>query len=192
MLGATIQPLWIEVFKSCNPRTGLVIASPVLRSHQQRRNHDGSIRFSHVRGSDRWNGPVARRASDCRFASIATTAARAVTVSGCVARAQENPPGTTGTASTRPETRFVLTSAAVKTDETAGTTGTTAPPATAIACEYRLDSDETQLAIHVGQKVEITGTMEQPSRTEQKPPASAASAPTLKVDTVKMPASTCS
>lgn len=120
--------------------------------------------------------------------------AKPITVTGCVGRAQEQQAttGTTGAAMATPETKFVLTNASVKTSETTGTTGTAAPSTTAISSEYRLDSDDAKLTTHVGHKVEITGTVEQPSRTEQKPPASAANAPTLKVDTVRMIASTCS
>jgi myosin-crossreactive antigen len=121
--------------------------------------------------------------------------AKPITVTGCVGRAQEQQApttGTTGAATATPETKFVLTNASVKTSETTGTSGTAAPSATAISSEYRLDSDDAKLTTHVGHKVEITGTIEQPSRTEQKPPASAANAPTLKVDSVRMISSTCS
>jgi hypothetical protein len=54
-----------------------------------------------------------------------------------------------------------------------------------------LDTDEAKLTPHVGHKVEISGTVEQLARPEQQPAASAANAPTLKVDSVKMIASTC-
>jgi hypothetical protein len=37
----------------------------------------------------------------------------------------------------------------------------------------------------------VTGTVEQMARPEQKPTASAANAPTLKVDNVKMVSATC-
>ena len=108
-----------------------------------------------------------------------STSAKTITVTGCVQPAQQGPTGTSGTAGATPsaaQTKFVLTSAS---------------PATAIASEYRLDTEDAKLTPHIGHKVEITGTVEQPARTEQKPPASAANAPTLKVDNVKMIASTC-
>jgi hypothetical protein len=120
--------------------------------------------------------------------------AKAITVSGCLQRAQQGPTGTTGTRETTPganEPKFVLTNASISPSGTAGTTGATAPATTAIASEYRLDTDEAKLTPHVGHKVEITGTVEQPSRTEQRPTASAANAPTLKVTEVKMVAPTC-
>lgn len=121
-----------------------------------------------------------------------STSAKSITVTGCVQRAQPAPTGTTGAPEmTAPVTKFVLTNASVKPSGTAGTSGTTAPPATAIASEYRLDTQESTLSSHVGHKVEITGTVEPPSRGEQKPTASAANAPTLKVDDVKMIASSC-
>ena len=127
-----------------------------------------------------------------------STAARTITVSGCVQRAQQTgATGTSGTAATGATTssasdiKFVLTNAALSTTGTTGTSGTTAPPATSIASEYRLDTTESTLTPHVGHKVEITGTVEQMSRPEQKPPASAANAPTLKVDNVKMVSTTC-
>jgi len=103
--------------------------------------------------------------------------------------------GATGTSGTTTpgasDIKFVLTNAALSTAGTAGTSGTTAPPATAIASEYRLDTTESALTPHVGHKVEVTGTVEQMARPEQKPTASAANAPTLKVDNVKMVSPTC-
>jgi hypothetical protein len=109
-----------------------------------------------------------------------------------VQRPQQGPTGTTGIRETTPETKFVLTNAALGPAGTAGTFGTTTDPAaTAIASEYRLDTDETKLTPHVGHKVEITGIVEQPRATEQKPTASATNAPTLKVTNVKMVASAC-
>jgi hypothetical protein len=119
---------------------------------------------------------------------------KSVTVTGCVEKAEAMPTGTTGggeATGASAEPKFMLTKASVDTTATAGTTGTTAPPTTAIASEYRLDSDEAKLTPHVGHKVEITGTVEQPTNTEQRSPASAANAPTLKVESVKMLASTC-
>jgi hypothetical protein len=124
--------------------------------------------------------------------SPAQSAAKSVTVTGCVQRAEEGATGTTGTTGGATRTKFILAKASIKPDQMAGTTGTTAaPPATAIASEYKLDTDESKVSAHVGHKVEVTGEIEQPSMSEQKPPASAANAPTLKVDTVKMVAATC-
>ena len=120
-----------------------------------------------------------------------SASAKSVTVTGCVQRAAEGAIGTTGTTGAT-VTKFILAKASLKPDQMAGTTGTTAaPPATAIASEYKLDTDESKLSAHVGHQVEVTGEIEPPSMSEQKPPASAANAPTLKVTTVKMVAATC-
>src|SRR5206468_3382712 len=88
-----------------------------------------------------------------------STAAKPITVTGCVQRAQA-PTGTTGTTGAAPsaETKFVLTNAAINTTGTAGTAGTTNPPSTAVASEYRLDVEDAKVTPHVGHKVEITGT----------------------------------
>jgi hypothetical protein len=117
--------------------------------------------------------------------------AKTVTVTGCIQQAQQSPTGTAGTAgATRSanETKFLLTSAALSPTSTAATP---APAATAVASEYRLDADDAKLTPHVGHKVEIAGTVEPASSTTQAPAASAANAPKLKVDTVKMLAATC-
>jgi len=76
------------------------------------------------------------------------------------------PTGTSGTTGAV-ETKFVLTNANLDASGTAGTSGTTAPHATAIASEYRLDTDEAKLTPHIGHKVEITGTVGQPPRTSR-------------------------
>jgi hypothetical protein len=96
------------------------------------------------------------------------------------------------------------------TNVTAGTSGdTTAAPSTAsTAMSYRLDGSDTELAPHVGHKVEITGRVASseaaattPSREPGAPNPSAApsatasaqaSAPKLKVESVKMIAESCS
>jgi hypothetical protein len=121
-----------------------------------------------------------------------SSSAKSVTVTGCIQRAEQAPTGTSGAAgATRStsETRFLLTSAAIGTSAT-GTAGTTTP-STAVASEYRLDADDAKLTPHVGHKVEIAGTVEPPASRTESPAASAANAPKLKVDTVKMIASTC-
>ena len=117
--------------------------------------------------------------------------AKAITVTGCLQRAQQAPTGTTGTAGAAPSaaaTKFALTNAAMSTT---GTAGATNPPSTAVASEYRLDYDDAKLTPHVGHKVEITGMVEPPKSPTQPPAASAANAPTLKVDSIKMVAATC-
>ena len=111
---------------------------------------------------------------------------KAITISGCVQRAEQGPTGTSGTAgATRDssESKFLLTSAAAGTSATAGTSGSNADAT--IAPSYRLDADDAKLTPHVGHKVEIAGTVDQPSST------SSTSAPKLKVETIKMIAASC-
>jgi hypothetical protein len=122
-----------------------------------------------------------------------SSAAKAITVSGCVQKAQTAPTGTSGTAgaaSSASEAKFILANASMSPSGTAGTSGST--PSSAMASEYRLEADDAKLTPHVGHKVEITGTVEPPKGASSTPPsASAANAPTLKVDNVKMVATTC-
>jgi hypothetical protein len=121
-----------------------------------------------------------------------SSSAKSVSVTGCIQRAAQVPTGTSGAAgapSSTNETKFLLTSAAMSTSGTTGTAGV--PPSTAVASEYRLDADDAKLTPHVGHKVEIAGTVEQPPSRTEAPAASAANAPKLKVDTVKMIAATC-
>lgn len=123
-----------------------------------------------------------------------SAAAKTITVSGCVGKAQQAPTGTTGAAgaTAAKETKFVLSDASISPSGAAGTAGTTAPSATAIASEYKLDGDDAKLTPHVGHKVEITGTVDEAMKgATEAPAASAANAPTLKVDSVKMVAPSC-
>jgi hypothetical protein len=140
-------------------------------------------------------GVLAQAPASQSSADQQSLSAKSVTVTGCVQQAQQSPTGTSGTmggAATTADTKFVLTNAAVSKSPTAtGTSGAEASTANAIASEYRLDASESKLSAHVGHKVEVTGTIEQVSPNEQKPTASAAVSPTLKVDSVKMIASSC-
>jgi hypothetical protein len=116
------------------------------------------------------------------------SSSKAITISGCVQRAEQGPTGTSGTAgATRDssESKFLLTSAAASTSATAGTSGSNADAA--IAPSYRLDADDAKLTPHVGHKVEIAGTVDQPSSAS----TSSTSAPKLKVETIKMIAASC-
>ena len=126
-----------------------------------------------------------------------SAAAKTITVTGCVAKAQQAASAPTGTAgaagaaATEKETKFVLSGAAISPSATAGTAGATTPSTTAVASEYRLDADDAKLTPHVGHKVEITGTVDEPKGATQAPAASAANAPKLKVDNLKMVAPSC-
>ena len=122
-----------------------------------------------------------------------SSASKPITVTGCIQKAAQVPTGTSGTAasaSAAKEPLFVLANAAISATGATGTSGANAP-VSAVASEYRLDADEAKLTPHVGHKVEITGTPEPAARATQPPAASAANAPKLKVDSVKMIAATC-
>jgi hypothetical protein len=115
--------------------------------------------------------------------------AKTVTVSGCIQRSPAAPTGTSGSAASAMDTKFLLTNATMTPPAPAST------PSTSTASQYRLDADEAKLSPHVGHKVEITGTITETAASATPPPAGAsASAPApakLKVDNVKMVASTC-
>jgi hypothetical protein len=127
--------------------------------------------------------------------------ANKVTVTGCIQRgASDAPTGTSGTAGAAiPDTQFILANASAGTS-TAGTSGTTSPPssAAAVAPRYRLDDDAaSKVTPHVGHKVEVIGTVDEPSRSAGATGTSGATstgaaAPKLKVDSIRMIASTCS
>jgi hypothetical protein len=134
----------------------------------------------------------------------AMPAADKVTITGCVQRADATPVGTSGAVGeTTTASKFILatpvaSSSGATTTGTTGTSGTTKPDSSAVttAINYRLDADDSKLAPHVGHKVEITGTLDPASVSP--PPASESAAapmppsPKVKVDSVKMIASSCS
>lgn len=129
-----------------------------------------------------------------------SSSASKVTVTGCVQRAtSESPTGTSGTAAAViPDTQFVLANATAGTS-TAGTSGTTNPStsSTMTAPRYRLDdAEQAKIAPHVGHKVEISGTIDDASKSTSPgatagATSTAAPAPKLKVESIKMLASTC-
>jgi myosin-crossreactive antigen len=139
-------------------------------------------------------GMLAQEAPAAKPASQSSAAAKTITVTGCVAKAQESATGTSGTAgaaTSAKEPKFVLSNASMSQSATAGTTGTAAPATSAIASEYKLDGEDAKLTPHVGHKVEITGTVDDAKGTTDAPAASAANAPKLKVDNLKMVSPTC-
>jgi hypothetical protein len=135
-----------------------------------------------------------------------SSSANKVTVTGCVQRASEQTPtGTSGsTGSAKPDTKFVLANASAGTSPagsaTAGTSGTPSSSSSAMATapRYRLDDTaESQIMPHVGHKVEIVGTIDEQSRSTGSTgtagaASSGAAVPKLKVDSIRMIASTCS
>ena len=110
-------------------------------------------------------------------ARSSTAKADTITVEGCIQRGTSGATaGTTGTTGSAPSA-FMLTSAM----KPAGSKETAT-----VASSYRLDAIDSKLTPHVGHKVEISGTVEQPNAANR-----ATAAPTLKVDNVKMIAATC-
>jgi hypothetical protein len=127
--------------------------------------------------------------------------ANKVTVTGCIQRASaQTPTGTSGTSGAAvPDTQFILANASAGTS-TAGTSGTANPSSSAMstAPRYRLDDGaESKITPHVGHKVEITGTVDEQSHPTGSgatagATSSGAAAPKLKVDSIRMIASSCS
>ena len=123
-------------------------------------------------------------------AGAQSSAAKTITVTGCVAKAEQAATGTTGTAgapAAKDTTKFVLNNASISPSGTAGTAG--ANPPAAAASEYKLDGDDAKLTPHVGHKVEITGTVAE-AKGDMSAPA-AGNSPKLKVDSVKMVSPSC-
>ena len=116
-------------------------------------------------------------------------------VMGCLERgtasaaATPGPAGAPGGAPAGAQARseapsFILTKV-MRPTGTAGSSSAAAAPAT-----YRLDADDSKLSGHVGEKVEITGTLDARSDSSASR-AAGADSPRLKVDSVKMIAKTC-
>jgi hypothetical protein len=104
-------------------------------------------------------------------------------VTGCVQRADQLPTGTSGTvgaAGSVDSSKFILTKAAPANS-----------PAQSAGRTYRLDADDSLLTTHVGQKVEITGTLDDAKASASAGDSTAAGAK-LKVASVKMIAAACS
>lgn len=128
-----------------------------------------------------------------------------VTVTGCIERgATGSPTSTTGTTADKkqiagPDTKFVLTSVVAEENPT-GTTGSGQPGSISDARAYRLDdADQSKVAGHVGQTVEISGTVEPQSTTgttgSTAPTGSTATpdeiAPKIKVATIRVVSASC-
>jgi hypothetical protein len=132
-----------------------------------------------------------------------------MTLTGCVERADQVAPAPVGAAAatTADSQTFVLikaeapvASASSGTAGATGTSGTSAPAGTM----YRLDGDVSKISPHVGHRVEIMGSFEQPVGTTivgatpdpnnvgaAANPLAATVAPRLKVDSIKMIADLC-
>ena len=124
----------------------------------------------------------------------AASSADKVTVTGCLEKASASaaPTGTSGAASSAAGAKFMLKNAEASKSApgTAGTSGAAAP----IASSYSLDGEDSKLAPHVGHKIEVTGSVADRPKSDKASPAAAAAtpmAPKLKVEAVKMIASSC-
>ncbi len=119
----------------------------------------------------------------------------AVTITGCVERADQVIRGTIGT--TVDSQSFVLTSAtngtaAVQPNSTSG--APSASTGNSKGSLYRLNAEASTLNSHVGHRVEITGTLDSLAPPPPSDAASrelAATAPELRVGSVKMLSETC-
>ena len=118
---------------------------------------------------------------------------RTVTLSGCIQNAPTASASAAGaSASASASSKFVLATkpAAGAPGAAVGTSGT--------AMRYQLDGDDKAISPHLNHQVEITGTVQSASGAGAAgaggagAAGGAAAAPTLKVDSVKMVAATCS
>ena len=135
-------------------------------------------------------------AGDPRQAPAATQPApnaAKITLQGCMER-QGSATGTAGAVGTAGSAgSFILTKAERQPASAAPKPADSAAP---MAMTYRLDADAAKLTPHVGHKVEVTGTIEaisaaKPQVGSTQPPSAASTAPTFKVDEVKMLAASC-
>jgi len=122
-----------------------------------------------------------------------TPSTHTITVTGCVERADQVTPTGSTLGTTVDSLDFVLMRAKEGSGEIAPTTGSpagehAAPPAGPM---YRLDAAVGTLNPHVGHKVQISGTVDAPGKSSAAAGQSAANAPKLKVDSIKMIAPTC-
>jgi hypothetical protein len=113
----------------------------------------------------------------------ATTGAKTVTLSGCIQNAPAPAAGAAASAATAP--KFVLST------KGGGATGAGAPVGTSgTAMRYQLDGEEKAISPHLNHQVEITGTVQAAGAAAAA--GATGAGPTLKVDSVKMVAATCS
>jgi hypothetical protein len=146
-------------------------------------------------------GGAAQTTDPAQTRSVTSTADK-VTITGCVQRADATPIGTSGAVGeSTTASKFILATPVASSSgatTTAGTSGTMKPDSSAVttAINYRLDAEDSKLAPHVGHKVEITGTLEaaptSPAAASESAAAPTPPSPKVKVDTVKMIASSCS
>jgi len=135
-------------------------------------------------------------AAPSAFAQSQVPARSAITLTGCVDRADQTQ-GATGLAATADvdSLSFVLTHAvkgagAELKSATVDTSGRSVEPVNGAI--YRLDAPVEKLNRHVGHKVEVTGALEDPTVAPARSGATGTAAPArVKVETVKMIDETC-
>jgi len=115
-----------------------------------------------------------------------------ITVTGCVERADQVA-GSTTAAAVVDSLTFMLIHAEKGTAAEAKPTATSGTKDQGKGTSYKLDADVATLNPHVGQKVEVTGTLLAQTATtaDASDPSSAANAPRLKVENIKMVSDTC-
>jgi hypothetical protein len=115
-----------------------------------------------------------------------------ITLTGCVERADQVA-GNVTTATTVDSLSFVLIKATKGTAAEARPTGTGGTQSNSESGSmYRLVAETSKLNPHVGHKVEVTGTLDAASApTGSTDSTSAANAPSLRVESVKMVSETC-
>ena len=114
-----------------------------------------------------------------------------ISVTGCVERADPSAPaaGSTEAAPAGDKKMFILTNVMPSgaASETTGTSGGgSGSRAAASNRKFPLDADESKLTPHIGHRVEINGTF-----VSSGPGVGVAGAPKLKVETLRMLASSC-
>jgi hypothetical protein len=132
-------------------------------------------------------------AAPAQSATGSPAKAGTITVQGCITpsvnavSATPDAVGTSGT-SVSTATAFILATAM----NPAGTSGSSAASSAPVASAYQLDVEDSKLIPHVGHKVEISGTVvATPPTTAAASARGATPSPTLKVETVRMIAATC-
>lgn len=113
-----------------------------------------------------------------------------VTVSGCVERADQMQSASATTTVDSMEFVLIKPTAAKPTGTTGSTDIAREPAGPTSDRMYRLDAPVEQLNLHVGHKVEVTGTLAD-SATAPAGAGSTTNVPRLKVDSVKMLDATC-
>ncbi|HEY7170834.1 MAG TPA: hypothetical protein VH417_08300 [Vicinamibacterales bacterium] len=142
-----------------------------------------------------WTAVLAAQAPSPSARAAGSTAGERVTLVGCIERADQLTPVAT-TAETADSQSFVLMkadAAGATASERAAAVGTSG----GVGPMYRLVGKTSELNTHVGQKVEVTGTREASDAANAAAQAAnatnptAANAPRLRVESVKMVAETC-